>query len=112
MQQLRALPFRISHLKVPFLGQIEEFLGPYLAGRVVKQGGQARPIRLEIVGQCQILGRVGHPQGVFVTLLREPGTGEGFGSLEESVSFRVVLHPTDCRIPACVMGKTYRAPRS
>src|ERR671913_1776516 len=112
VQQLRALPFLISHLKVPFLGQVEEFLASYLAGCVVQQSGQAYPISLQIVGQRQILGRVGHPQGVFVTLLREPGTGEGFGSCEESVRFRVVLHPTDCRIPACAMGKTYRAPSS
>ena len=111
MQQLRALPFRLFYLKLPFLGQ-GEFLGPHPAGCVVKQGGQAPPVGLEIMGQCQILGRVSHPQGVFVTLLGEPGTGEGFGSCEESVSFRVVLHPTDCRIRACAMRKTYRMPRS
>ena len=97
---------------MPLIGQLQEFFWPRLAGCVVQQGGQACPVRIEIVGQRQTLGGVSYPQGVFVTPLREPGTGEGFGSFEESVGFRVVLHPADCRIPACVTGKTYREPRS
>ena len=47
--------------------QLQKFIGLYLTGGIVHQGGQTRLVRVEVVGPRQTLGGVGHPQGVFVT---------------------------------------------
>jgi hypothetical protein len=98
VQELRALPLRVSDGKVPFFCEPQELLRFGLACRVVDEGGEARLILVEAVDVGKVRCGVRHPQGVIVAFLREPRTGEGCGVLRCSVRVRVVLHATDCRI--------------